>query len=90
MIELTPDWVLKNLSDHWYADGNGYAVISVVTENFSTAWIELALDTLDIEWEVGEHFIDGINYSDYVFDIEDIKEDCPEYYEELIEDNNDA
>ena len=86
MIELTPEWVLKNLSDHWFALGEGYAVIAV-SDEFSAAWIELALDTLDIEWEVEEHFIDGVIYSQYDFDIEELKEECPEFYEELIEEN---
>ncbi len=87
MIELTPEWVLKNMSDHWFTDGEGFAIIST-TKSSSRAWVELALDTLDIEWEVEEVFYDEENHFQYVFDIEDVIEECPEFYEELIEDNS--
>jgi len=99
MIELTPEWVLMNLSDYWYTDGCGLAFISVFKINPSKALFELALNTLDIEWEMDtlyiEQEIDEVPIDDlieflYVLEIEDIKDLCPEFYEKLVKDNSDT
>ena len=99
MIELTPEWVLMNLSDYWFTDGDGLAFISLYEINKSKTLIELALNTLDIEWEMDiqniecemdEASIDDLIEFLYVFEIEDIKDLCPEFYEKLVKDNNDT
>ena len=90
VIELTPEWILMNLSDNWFTDGDGLAFISLFESNSSKAWIALALDTLDIEWEMHEVSIDQEIEFDYLFEIEDIKDLCPEFYEILVKDNIEA
>ena len=77
MIELTPEWLLENLSHTLDTDGAGQ--ISLYTGNASDAnWIELALNSLEISFEVYDYLND---YSDIVFGfdfrIEDIEKDCP-------------
>ena len=53
-IELNPEWVLSELPQSHYADGNG--VVSVDTESTSDAkWIKLALNTLLIPYEEKEY-----------------------------------
>lgn len=84
-IELTPEWVLCKLSHTQHADGEGN--ISVYTGNASDAnWIELALKSLSIEYEVYDYLgDDGLFYFSFDFKIEDIQVDCPNLYRSLKE-----
>jgi len=86
MIELTPEWVLSRLCDEWFADGNGIATVRT-TDIYNSEWIYLALDTLNIKWELFEAEIDSQYYYDFEFQIEDIKEECPDLYLDLIDEN---
>ena len=83
-LELTPEWVLSELTDSLYADGCGN--ISVGTSTHSDAkWIKLALNTLSTpyhEHEIGEG---DVTFTDIEFRIEDIKEDCPTLYKRMKE-----
>lgn len=84
-IELTPEWVLENLQCGCYADGNGIACVH--TENVTNAsFIELALKTLEIQFEQHDSFDsnDALCISFY-FRIEDIRNDCPTFYEDMRE-----
>lgn len=79
LIELTPQWVIQNLSDAMYADGKG--VMSVFAKCADNAWISLALNTLKIPFEECE-YEDGDDLTIcYEFKIEDIKADCPSLHE---------
>ena len=86
MIELTPEWVLTLLSDVFFADGNGKATVRT-TEMYNSEWINLALDTLKIKWELFESEIEFDYYYDFEFQIEDIKEECPSLYRKLTDEN---
>ncbi len=90
MVEFTPEWVLMNLSDGWETDGNGIASIIIDESNSSKAWVELALISLDIEWDIVMFSSNQVIETEYVFEIEDIKDSCPEFYEKLVKANNDA
>ena len=89
MIELTPEWILMNLIGNWVTDGNGLAIITIVKSNPSKAFIELALKSLKIGWKANMFSTNQGLEIDYLFEIEDIKDLCPVFYEKLWEDNND-
>ena len=86
MIELTPERVLTLLSDVCFADGNGKATVRT-TEMDNSKWINLALDTLKIKWELLEFEIEFDYYYDFEFQIGDIKAECPNLYRKLIDEN---
>ena len=79
-IELTPEWVLEKIPHTHYADGDGN--ISVYTESVTDAnWIELALDSLYIEYKTDDYSDDcGGTVFSFEFRIEDIKDECPVFY----------
>jgi hypothetical protein len=83
-IELNPEWILTELSQSLYADGNG--IVSMDTDNSTDAsWIMLALNTLCIPYEV-EYYDDiDSSYIDFNFRIEDIKINCPTLYKKMKE-----
>ena len=73
LIELTPEWILIELSQSLYANGSG--VVSLDTYSASDAsWIKLALSTLMIPYTENEYgegdmiFID-IPQDTYLIDI---------------------
>jgi len=89
-IKLTPEWVLNKLPHTHYADGNGN--ISVYTGDATDAnFIELALDTLQIHYEIYDYVDDN---KDFVFGIdfriEDIEVECPSLYQRMqnLDNNN--
>lgn len=89
ILELTPEWVLEKLPDASYADGNGN--ISVYADDATNAnFIELALDSLHINYESYDYLDDNDDFVfGFDFRIEDIKEECPSFYEFMKEiDNN--
>lgn len=78
-IELNPEWILTELPQSIYADGNG--VISVDTDSSTDAkWIKLALKTLCIPFEENEFGDEDLMFIDIEFNIEDLKQDCPTLY----------
>jgi len=80
LIELTPEWVLENLSQGMCSYGGGK--IGVYTNNPDNAnWISLALDTLKIPFEVSEITEAEEQSICYEFKIKHIKDDCPSLYE---------
>jgi hypothetical protein len=88
MIELTPEWVLRSLGDDWYTDGFGKAFVTTTKIHY-VSWIELALDTLEIEWNISENIDEFDDYRIYFeFRIQDIKNQCSDFFEELNEDNS--
>jgi len=83
LVEITPEWVLDNLSDSMYADG--YGNMSVYTSSVSDYnWMRLALRTLKITFEES----DNDDYEDrllsFGFRIEAIKDECPSLYERMF------
>jgi hypothetical protein len=83
-IEINPEWVLSELPQSLYADGNGN--VSLYTENASDAsWIKLALNTLCIPFEENEYGDDDVIFIDIEFNINDIKENCPTLYKSMKE-----
>jgi len=87
-LKLTPEWVLEKIPHTRYTDGDGN--ISVYTNNATNAnLIELALDSLQINY----HSFDGIDDNGelgfgFDFRIEDIKDDCPTFYQKVKEIDN--
>lgn len=77
IIELTPEWVLEKLPHTHQSDGKGKN--SVYTGNATdAAWIELALDSLNIAYETFDYVDDNNEILfGFEFRIEDIKNDCP-------------
>jgi len=90
MIEIDPEWVLMILTDSWLTDGEGLAIITIDESNSSRFLIELALNSLNIEWDANLFSTIKRKEIDYFFEIEDIKDSCPVFYAELtlMEDNN--
>lgn len=83
-IEITPEWVLSELPQSLYADGNG--TVSLDTDNSSDAsWIKLALNTLCIPFEEKEYGDGEMIFIDIEFNINDIKENCPALYKSMKE-----
>jgi hypothetical protein len=85
ILELTPEWVLDKLLQTSYKDGDGN--ISVYTDDATDAnYIELALDSLHIKYEAYDYLDDNHDFV-YGFDfrIEDVKEECPSFYESMKE-----
>jgi len=89
MIEIDPEWVLMILTDSWLTDGDGLAIITINESNPSRFLIESALNSLNIEWDANLFSTIKGKEIDYFFEIEDIKDLCPVFYEELMlmEDN---
>lgn len=83
---FTPEWILENMGDSWFANGNGMGIVST-TEKFTRVWIEYAFYTLDIGCGRAEYLINSFERIDYFFSLDDIKDSCPEFYEKLLEDN---
>jgi len=86
-FKLTPEWVLENLPDMMYADGNG--IITLSTEKTTDDHLmRLALNTLKIPYKEFKN----VNMEDisiwYEFKIDDIKIDCPSLYLEMMEMNS--
>lgn len=88
LIKLTPEWVLEKLPHTRYADGDGN--ISVYTNDATDAnWIELALDSLHINYEAYDYVDDKKDFVfGFDFRIEVIEEDCPSFYQSMKELNN--
>lgn len=84
-IVLTPEWVLEKVSHTRYADGAGN--ISVYTGNATDAnWIELALDSLNIEFEAYDYLNENsLIVFGFDFRVEDIINDCPIFYHRMKE-----
>lgn len=84
LIEITPEWVLTEIPQTHYADGNGN--VSVDTDNLTDVkWITLALQTLCIPYEEKEYGDDDNVFFDFEFRIEDIKNNCPAFYKNMKE-----
>lgn len=88
MIEIDSEWVLMNLTDNLLTDGDGLAIITIDKSNSSRVLIELALNSFNIEWDAYMLSTNQGMEIDYFFEIEDIKDLCPAFYEGLITDNN--
>jgi hypothetical protein len=84
LIELTPEWVLSELSDSLYADGCGNISVGTSTHNDAT-WIKLALNTLNISYQENEFGEGDMAFTDIEFRIEDIKVNCPNLYYRMRE-----
>jgi hypothetical protein len=84
IIEATPEWVLSNFPQALYADGSGNVSLDVydVTE---VKWIELALQTISINFKENEYTEDDLTIIDIEFRLEDLQENCPALYKQLKE-----
>lgn len=81
-IEINPEWVLSELPQSLYADGNGN--VSVDTDIKAKAkWIELALNRLHIPYTLNEYG-DAIRlFFDFEFKLEDLHDKCPTLYKKM-------
>ena len=87
LIEMTPEWVLENLSDTLYADGCG--IMTVFTDSVTNARLMLlALNTLNIPFEEYENGNNEDITIWYEFKVADIKIDCPSLYEDMMKFNS--
>lgn len=78
-IKITSEWVLDELPNTNYADGNGN--ISIYTDSVTdTRWLALALNTLGIPFQEFEGGDDNIIFFGYEFRLEDVKTECPNLY----------
>jgi hypothetical protein len=84
-LNLTPEWVLEKLPHTHYADGDGN--VSVYTADATDAnFIELALNSLHIQYETYDYFDDNADFVfGFDFRIEDIKDECPAFYQRVKE-----
>jgi hypothetical protein len=83
LIEMTPEWVLENLSEMKYADGYGTMSIYLpCLKDFNL--LICALKSLQISYKAFETylFLDDLMYL-IEFQIEDIKIGCPSVYEKM-------
>lgn len=81
-IQLNPEWILTELPQSLYADGNG--LIGVSTDTKADAkWIKLALETLCIPFEENEYDVEDLIFIDIEFNIDDLKQDCPTLFKIL-------
>jgi hypothetical protein len=83
-LELTPEWVLSELTDSLYADGCGNISVGTSTAN-DAKWIKLALNTLSIPYQENEFGEGDVTFTDIEFRIEAIKEKCPNLYNRMRE-----
>jgi len=86
MIELTPDWIFDTQCTMWFRnyDGTGYLLIDNV---YNSYWIVLAFQTLGVKFDVMSE-TDGNEKNRtwiYDFQIADIKDECPIFYERFME-----
>lgn len=88
-IEIRPEWILEQCPHTVHPDGKGN--IMICTDSLSLSiWIDLALDTLDIEYESSTIGYDPDPEKQcfevrWEFRIEDIKEECPAIYDEWMQ-----
>jgi hypothetical protein len=83
-LELTPEWVLSELTDSLYADGCGNISVGTSTHN-DAKWIKLALNTLSIPYMENEFGEGDMTFIDIEFRVEDIKVECPNLYNRMRE-----
>lgn len=83
-IKLTTDWILKNLSalDINIENYSGLAFTNSPTE---FTFVILAFETLKVKYEVYDDIaeVSNIHIQGCKFNVEDIKDSCPESYKEL-------
>lgn len=81
-IELNPEWILTELPQSLYADGNG--IVSIDTDSSTDAsWIKLALKTLCIPFEENEYGDGDMTFIDIEFHINYLQQDCPALYKSM-------
>ena len=66
IIEVTPEWVLSNIPQALYADGCGHITLDVYDVK-EVKWIELALQTLCINFKENEYTEDDVTIIDIEF-----------------------
>jgi hypothetical protein len=81
-IELTPEWVLSKFPQVIYVDGSGNVSMDVYDVK-EVKWIELALQTLCINFKENEYAEDDVTIIDIEFRLEDLQENCPALYKQL-------
>ena len=90
-IEITPEWILNKFPISEHAPGDGDIILTTGSVEASF-WIDLALDTLGILYETDVMGFDPESepQDDYfeiywIFEIEDIKQDCPKLHAKWLE-----
>jgi hypothetical protein len=88
-IELRPEWIIETYSISISADGDGEGCLYADSPS-DASWIELALETLGVEFEYGEFFCDECEtlHLEFSFDLRQIKEICPDMYQRMNEMDN--
>ncbi len=81
-IELNPEWILSEIPDSLYADGNGNISVDTYTHS-DASWIKLALDTLCINFRENEFGEGEMTFVDIEFRIDDLKNNCPTLYKKM-------
>jgi hypothetical protein len=82
-IELTPEWVLAELAESYFPCGDGTIMVYTL-EPSNVAWIKLALDTLNISYDINEYdHGDNQVLRGFDFLIEKLRIDCPSLYKKL-------
>ncbi len=82
---MTPEWVLQKLPDSAYADGDGNIMLWTGSQT-SFSFIMLALDTLDIIYEIHDFLEDNDEVVfGFEFRLKDIQVECPILYKTMRE-----
>jgi len=88
-IKLTADWIILHNSEVFAYYGKG--CFRILNNDFQYHLIELALKTLNVQYECEEHYDESdedfkeISYYYSFENIEDIKDSCPELYKKFQE-----
>jgi hypothetical protein len=85
IIKLTPEWVLTQLAESNFPCGDGNIIVYTL-EPSNAAWIQLALDTLNIIYNINDYdHGDNRVLRGFDFSIEDLKSECPTLYKKFKE-----
>jgi len=94
-LKLTPEWVLSNLSgtlsSNLHKKGTGLIIIYGFQDALNSQLTELAFETLGVNYETEEYYSDDSKTdldTYYIFELEDIKDECPNLYKTLKDMND--
>ena len=83
IIQVAPEWVLTELAESRFPSEDGNVMVYTL-EPSNVAWIKLALDTLNISYDINDYdHCDNRVLWGFDFSIEGLKSECPTLYKRL-------
>ena len=80
LIEITPDWILKQLP-HRLISVESNESVELCINTLDSCWFKLALNVSGIKYDHHEYTSDDkLTYSIIKFSIGDMKDSCPSFY----------